>query len=541
MTKKKKKSRSKFDGKTVKSRKMQDKNLLPDKRWPERAKTGESKDFSIQEYERDIIQFAEREVYLPEKKEQLITLEKWEREVFTDCFYKNRPRLILISLAKKNGKSTFSAVVLNWFLTTQESGEIYVCSNSKDQSNFITYRKIVTMIKKNPKLNEQVRVYTDYIENIKTGSILRCLSSSYRSSAGLNCLLICIDELASFDTDSLKFFFEEMQLSPVYKNPLILVTSTAGRSEEGLLWDLIKESKKGNTAESYFYVKQGEEANPSSFVTKKYLNSQEHKPGMRPNLFKRLHKNLWVSEEESFISDEDFRVCIDFRLKRRPGIKIPIWVGLDIGVKDDYTAICGVGKTDNKIFSVDHKIYIPSKTEELQFDDVKRYLIELSKLYDIQGLYFDPYQSIQLSQDLKKENINVVEISPTPGNCVAFSQCLFNLIKNQGISFYESEEIRLSLINCKVIYSTRGWRIVKKSGTKKIDLAIALAMACYGAVTAPEGSDTEKLLDDMSENVKADMRMGRNKRLSSQYDEEMRNEADEDWGGASGSTPRGDW
>ncbi|RXG66841.1 hypothetical protein ES695_01100, partial [Candidatus Atribacteria bacterium 1244-E10-H5-B2] len=421
----------------------------------------------------------------PEKKQELIRLEKWEREVFTDCFYKNRPRLILVSLAKKNGKSTFSAMVLNWFLTTQEPGEIYICSNSKDQSNFITYRKIVSMIRKNPKLDSICRVYTDYIENIETGTTLRCLSSSYRSSAGLNCLLICIDELSSFNTDSLKFFFEEMQLSPVYKYPLILVTSTAGRSEEGILWDLIKESKKGNTPESYFYIKQGKEANPSSFVTKKYLDSQEHKPGMRPNLFKRLHKNLWVSGEESFISDEDFRACIDYRLKRRPEIKIPIWVGLDIGIKDDYTAICGVGKIDNKIFSVDHKIYIPSKTEELQFDDVKRYLIELSKLYDIQGLYFDPYQSIQLSQDLKKENINVVEISPTPGNCVAFSQCLFNLLKNRGISFYESEEIRLSLINCKVIYSTRGWRIVKKSGTKKIDLAIALAMASYGAVTSP--------------------------------------------------------
>jgi len=479
--------RDKHRGKTIKKRKAQDSNL--DLRWKERLKTGESEGFSIREYERDIIQFAEKEVYLPEKKEQLIRLEKWEREVFTDCFYKNRPRLILISLAKKNGKSTFSAMVLNWFLTTQEPGEIYVCSNSKDQSNFITYRKIVTMIKKNPELDSMCRVYTDYIENINTGTILRCLSSSYRSSAGLNCLLICIDELASFDTDSLRFFFEEMQLSPIYKYPLILVTSTAGRSEEGLLWDLIKESEKGNTPDSYFYIKQGKEANPSSFVTKKYLDSQEHKPGMRPNLFKRLHKNLWVSEEESFISDEGFRACIDYRLKRRPEIKIPIWVGLDVGYSDDYTAVCGVGKINNKIFSVDHKVYIPLKTEEFQFDDVKRYLIELSKLYDIQGVYFDPYQAIQLSQDLKKENINMIALPQTPGNCVAFSQCLFNLLKSQGINFYESEEIRLSLINCKVIYSGRGWRIVKKSGTKKIDLAIALAMASYGAVTAPEESE----------------------------------------------------
>ncbi len=455
------------------------------KRWKERLKTGETS-LSISEYQNDIIRFAEEEIYLPEKKQELIKLEDWEREIFTDCFYENRPRLILVSLAKKNGKSTFSAMVLSWFLTCQESGELYICSNSKDQSNFITYRKIVSMIRKNPELNSMCRIYTDIIENINTGSILRCLSSSYRSSAGLNCLLICIDELASFDTDSLRFFFEEMQLSPIYKNPLILVTSTAGRSEEGLLWDLIKESKKGNTSESYFYIKQGEEANPSSFVTKKYLDSQEHKPGMRPNLFKRLHKNLWISEEESFITDEDFRNCINYKLRRRPNTKIPIWVGLDVGCVSDNTAVYGVGKIDNKIFSVDHKVYIPTKTEEFQFDDVKRYLVELSKIYDIRGVYFDPWQAKSLAQDLRKENINMVELTPNQENCVAFSQCLFNLIKGQGIDFYKSEEIRLSLLHCRVIYTGRGWRIVKKSGTKKIDLAISLAMACYGAVIAPE-------------------------------------------------------
>jgi len=502
----KKRLKESYRVKTQKAKKRQTEGLK--QRHKEKLKTGKSEGFSILEYERDIIRFSEKEIYLPEKKEQLIRLENWERKVFTDCFYKNRPRLILISLAKKNGKSTFSAMVLNWFLITQEPGEIYICSNSKDQSNFITYRKIVSMIRKNPKLDSICRVYTDYIENIETGTILRCLSSSYRSSAGLNCLLICIDELASFDTDSLKFFFEELQLSPVYKYPLILVTSTAGRSEEGILWDLVKESEKGNTPESYFYIRQGEKANPSSFVTKKYLDSQEHKPGMRPNLFKRLHKNLWVSEEDSFITDQEYRACIDYKLKRRPEKKIPIWLGLDVGYRNDYTAICGVGKIDNKIFSVDHKIYIPLLTEELQFDDVKRYLIDLSKIYDIQGVYFDPYQAIQLSQDLKKENINMVELPQTQGNCIAFSQCLFNLIKSQGINFYESEELRLSLINCKVVYSTRGWRIVKKSGTKKIDLAIALGMASYGAVTS-EG-EPEQVIEGKSAGP----------RLSSLYPEE---------------------
>jgi len=426
----------------------------------------------------DIIEFCEKHIHL--EKGKLIRLEDWEREVFRDCFYKKRPRLIVISLGKKNGKSTASAIILTFLLICGETGELYICSNSKDQSNFITYRKVISMIKSDPELSKLCRIYGDYIENVKTGSILRCLSSSFRSSAGLNCLCICIDELSSFDTDSLKFYYDELQLSPVYRYPLILITSTAGRSEEGLLWDLIKESEKGNTPENYFYVKSGSEANPSSFVTQKYLDSQRNKPGMRKNLYKRLHLNYWVSEEDQFITDQEFRACIDYSLIRRPKGKIPVWLGLDIGYRNDYTAICCVGKSENKIFLVDHKIYIPEK-EDLQFDDVKRYILNLKELYSIRSISFDPFQAIQLSQDLKKENINMVELPQTQLNCIAFSQCLFDLIKSQKISFYQSEEIRESLLHCKVVYSSRGWRIVKKSGTKKIDLAIALGMACYRA------------------------------------------------------------
>ncbi len=80
----------------------------------------------------------------------------------------------------------------------------------------------------------------------------------------------------------------------------------------------------------------------------------------------------------------------------------------------------------------------------------------------------------------------MVELPQTQSNTIAFSQCLFDLIKSRRIGFYSSEEIRISLINCKVVYSNRGWRIVKKSGTKKIDLAISLAMAVYGAVSTQE-------------------------------------------------------
>ena len=111
----KKRLKKSYRAKTLEAKRRQAEGRK--QRWPESSKTGNN-GFSIREYERDIIQFAEKEVYLPEKKQELIKLEDWEREVFIDCFYKNRPRLILVSLAKKNGKSTFAAIVLNWFLIT---------------------------------------------------------------------------------------------------------------------------------------------------------------------------------------------------------------------------------------------------------------------------------------------------------------------------------------------------------------------------------------------------------------------------------------
>lgn len=471
------------------------KNLEARKRQLANLQTGRKPSFytkrrkfgSFEQYENDIVKFIEEQIYL--ENNRLILLEEWEREIFRDCFYEKRPRLILISLAKKNGKSTFSAIILLWFLMCQERGELYICSNSKDQSNFITFRKCVDMLRKNKELSNFCKVYKDYIVNLKSGSILRCLSSSFRSSAGLSPLMLSLDEINSFDTDSLKFFYEELQLAPGYGYPLILITSTVGRQEQGILWDLFEIAKKGNTPDSYFYIKQGEESNPSSFVTDKYLDKQKNKPGMRKNVFKRLHKNLWTQEEEDFIIDEDYRNCVDYSLEKRSEQRLPVFLGLDVGYRNDFTAVVAVNRSLDRIILVDHKVFRPSpETKTLDFSEVKRYFLELNERYFIESCFFDPFQAIQLSQDLRKEKIKMIELAQTQANCILFSQCLFDLIKGRNISFYPSEEMRESLLNCKAVYSSRGWRIIKKRRKGKIDLAIALGMAVYGASISEQRS-----------------------------------------------------
>jgi len=47
--------------------------------------------------------------------------------------------------------------------------------------------------------------------------------------------------------------------------------------------------------------------------------------------------------------------------------------------------------------------------------------------------------------------------------------------------FYEDKDVRQHLLNAKVKETPRGWRIVKSTQSAKIDMCIALAMACQAA------------------------------------------------------------
>ncbi|MBA7563761.1 hypothetical protein ES695_05545 [Candidatus Atribacteria bacterium 1244-E10-H5-B2] len=462
-----------------------------------------SKLFPLKEYRKDIISFIENEIYLPDKRKKLIQLETWELEILRDCFYQDRPSLILLSLGKKNGKSVFSSFCLLWYLFCgEEYNELYICSNSLDQSSFIIFKNCKSMILKNPELEKRVKIYADHIENRETKTILRCLPASFRSTSGLKPGVICLDEIKNFDTSSLEYFFEELQLAPGLDSPLILITSTVGRQQQGILWDLFERSKQGNDKDNFFFIRQGALANPSSFVTGEYLISQQRKPTMRKNTFDMLHKNLWITEEESYITNEDYLLCLDYGLIKNPGGNLPVYIGLDVGTKDDLTGIVTIGKEGESLFLVDSKTFDPKVTGTLIFDEVKNYILTLSRSYNILSLVYDPYQALSLAQSLEKEGVKTKEMTQSQGNCILFSQNLYSLIKNRKIRFYPDEEIRQNLLNCQTLTSSRGERITKKRADLKIDLAVALAFASFEAVSNKlSGSETRVrwLEDDDSE------------------------------------------
>ncbi|MBA7495101.1 hypothetical protein ES702_05680 [subsurface metagenome] len=440
------------------------------------------------EYKTDIIKFGQEQFYIPETKKPIV-LEEWQKkEILEPLFYGDREQtMALIGQSKKSGKSTLAALIAMWYLFCGEDhSEIYLAARDKDQASWIVFSKLVKAIEMNVYALLQCKITKDSIEIPRKGSVLRCLPTDV-SCAGLNPNLVVFDELWSYEYESMRSFFEEMTTVPTRKNPLTLIVTYAGYDDESLLYQLYK---KGMNLEkepdpTFFFHWEGEKEIPINrmpWQTEKYLKQQEGR--LRKNTFLRLHKNQWVSDVTEFIDIDKFDNCVNDKLTPMlPNKNIKLWVGVDASVKGDSTAVVAVTRRDNKVILANYKKWQPSKDSPIDLEEtVERYLIYLSQAFNLQLVYYDPYQLHRSSVTLRKKGLFLKELPQTVGNCIDFSQTLYDLIQFGNLEVYPSQELRRHLKACKAKEMERGYRIIKTKHSEKIDLAISLAMSSLAAV-----------------------------------------------------------
>ncbi|MBA7576081.1 hypothetical protein ES708_17918 [subsurface metagenome] len=204
---------------------------------------------------------------------------------------------------------------------------------------------------------------------------------------------------------------------------------------------------------------------------------------LRENTYRRLHENRWVEGITQFIDMDKFDQCVNKDLTPiLPNKDIKIWVGIDASVSGDSTAVVATTREKDKIILADYKKWQPSKKNPIDLEEtVEKYIIDLNRDFDLQLVYYDPYQLHRSAMTLKKKGIHIKELPQTVGNTIDFSQNLYDLIQFGNIIFYPSLELRRHIKSCRAKEMERGYRIIKGSQSSKIDLAIAMAMASYGA------------------------------------------------------------
>ena len=158
-------------------------------------------------------------------------------------------------------------------------------------------------------------------------------------------------------------------------------------------------------------------------------------------------------------------------------------------MKHDSTAIVAVtwDAEAQKVRLITHRVFQPSPNDPLDFEaTIENTLNELAQRFKVRKILFDPYQMQATAQRLMRQGLPIEEFPQSSPNLTAASQNLFELVTGRNLIVYSDAPMRLAITRAVAIESGRGWRITKEKQSHKIDVVVALAMACHAAVATGE-------------------------------------------------------
>ena len=106
---------------------------------------------------------------------------------------------------------------------------------------------------------------------------------------------------------------------------------------------------------------------------------------------------------------------------------------------------------------------------------VKPYILGLRDHYRLAGVWFDPYQALQLAEELRAEGVRCHEVSQTHATRGPKDTELWEMVCNRELVLYDDPELRSAAANASVKELGNGLIFLGKAGRGKIDLLIALS------------------------------------------------------------------
>ncbi len=492
-------------------------------------------DYSLEALEgelvkRDVVQYLE-EHYFIEDTEAPIVLMPHQKAVLRYALTRNKDgRLpfttIIWSNPKKSGKTAIAGGITQWAAETWgRFGEILCVGNDAEQARERGFKAMKHSIELTPGYNRarQVvpgrwRVLTKEMQCLETGTTIKAIATDYKGEAGANPILVVWTELWGFTLNADLRFWAEMAPSPTRPDSVQWIETYAGyEGESELLWGLYENVVlKGRqlTAGELGGVGAFEESpNPDDPVPC-YVNErarifaywddgpqarrmpwQKGENGARyyageaarqtPAQMTRLHDNAWVSAESAFIPMEWWDAMVK-PLPLAPGDRTPMVLALDAGVTGDNFGLLGItrdprnlGPPPGLVVRLVHN-WKPPPGGAINFRPIEEVVRQLCKAYNVVEVAYDPYQLHDFCSRLRDEGVAHFRQFSQGEERLRADAALYQHLGHQRIAHDGNADLREHLTNANKKQSANEdtrMRIVKKSDSRKIDLAVCLSMA----------------------------------------------------------------
>ena len=407
-----------------------------------------------------------------------------------------------MQVARGNGKSSLLAALAIWAVfDPDETGapQVPIVATTVNQAVRSVYGVALSMIRTSPALSSRCIIYSA-IGAMKvlvpfTGGEMFPVSNDVEGLQGLDPSLAVCDEAGFMALDS----WNSLLLAGI-KRPRSLVVGigTPGLDHDNALWHLRKLHTDGATPPGFDFTEysategcdindeeEWKKANPA--IEAGFLNEEV----MRTNLalapegrFRIFHLSQWVDGVESWLGPDGRKIWNALTDRYQFVLGAPTWVGVDVGLKRDSTAVVVIQRRDEKRLHAKCKLWVPSDDEPVDVTDVMQYLRQLDSMYDLQEVPYDPRLFDVPAKMLEDEGLPMVEIPQSAERMTPAFGTLFEMIKRSELSHDGDVEFTAQILNAVPRFNERGFTLAKAKSRGRIDAAYALATAVDRAMHA---------------------------------------------------------
>lgn len=410
--------------------------------------------------------------------------------------------LVLWGDIKKSIKSSIAASVVMSTAWHKDDAEIYIVANDIKQADSRVAHYFRRSLELNPLLrgSHRQRGYRTTFGHNR--SFVEAIPIDPSGEAGSNADLIVWSELWGAHQDAQKRMWTEMTLSPTkFGQSMRWVESYAGYKDVSLLlYSLYEAGVKG---EKVFPETDWEIYHDLIGRMFCMWNTRPRLPWQTPeyyasevtglqddNEFNRIHRNLWISSVDAFITEIAWNACLDPAL---PPVdpRAPMVIAMDAAVSNDTFAMVGSQRhptiPDHSRVSFVKVWHAPAQGK-IDFQGTPEHRgpeLELDWLmenFNIVEATYDPMQLEDMAGRVNKKNrVWMKPFEQTQKRLISDS-ALQKRVLNRMIHHSGERDLKEHILNAdaqKEVKEERTIRIVKKNPNRKIDAAVALSMADY--------------------------------------------------------------
>lgn len=369
-------------------------------------------------------------------------------------------------VARKSGKSQLAAAIILAMsvLDGDGAGQFVTAATKRDQAKEV-FDEVRRCVLKSPALSKRFHANRQEIHGPRD-CVIRPISSDANTLDGLSLNIGCVDEMHAMKDGELYRVLASSMGSR--KSPLMLAISTAGFVMDGVATEFVRggkavldgSAKNDNLLFLIYEIDEGDDwedpdnwkkanaglgASISMDYLKKQYNNAKLYGGRNITEFMVKHCNIFVGSQDVWVED-DMWMCEENCTFPDAGVKPDAYMGLDLATTSDVSALAIATGDKDKGVKMELFYFLPSRAVQLRqekdanhiYSNIDKYenvyvidgnrtdynvirrLISghyvedgrvkydpdnLSEKYNIKGIAYDRWNSLDLIRDLEGDGV----------------------------------------------------------------------------------------------------------------------------------------